>query len=156
MSYGIATVKGSAQPFGYWSVSDWIESVIRSFPKPFSVAPLKGKYYGTTVLDAAGTPVLSFWMNDGSYPSQREKDKFSGWTPERWSDYCCDSHWESALSLGVARCVVEHLNSTKDQMDDVILMYIVNNARWCEEVFSIVRDGGVRENRRMLKGEFQP
>lgn len=76
---------------------DDLERKLVQFNAPVSVAPLSGKYYGTVVVDADGEDVVEFWDHGNDIePSSREKAKFGDdWTPEKWSEYCCDSHWES-------------------------------------------------------------
>ncbi len=83
---------------------EWYEARV---PPPWSVAPLKGKYYGTHVVDADGDEVAEFWSCEGE-PSDREKAAFGqDWTPVLWADYCSDCHWESQVALAAALSFVE-------------------------------------------------
>ncbi len=77
-------------------------------PRPWTIEPLKGKYYGTEVSDANGDHVCSIWR-EGLPPSEREI-AFAGdrtW-PDDW-EY--DNHSESAASLAIARLLVETANA---------------------------------------------
>lgn len=74
----------------------------RRWRGPLSLEDRTGKHYGTHVLDADGNEVIEFWDATGE-PSEREKKRFGDdWTPERWADYNCGSHWESEQDLRAA------------------------------------------------------
>jgi hypothetical protein len=94
MSYGYA----AGSRFGFASFSDWLDSIVLSFPAPWSVRPLNGKYYGTKIADARGVEIFSFW-DAGSEPSARQLGTMS---EEEWRKHRCDSHWESQSSLDMA------------------------------------------------------
>jgi len=146
MSFGFENIDGKSVPWGYSSVRDWFDSVIMSFPAPWKVAPLEGKYYGTTILDARNFEILSFWNSVGE-PSRREKEDFTkGWTPEAWAEYCCDSHWESAATLSVAEAVVALRNVSErswivaegGELAQIIFMY----GHWETPILKDVQCGG--------------
>lgn len=83
---------------------------IKSIALPVEVAPLDRKYYGTIIMDANREEVVRLWTSKGA-PSQREKEAFGDdWTPESWSEYCCDGHWECEVDLAMAEMLVELLN----------------------------------------------
>lgn len=149
MAYGMREVSGKMEKFGYWSVRDWFLSILSSFDGPFRVAPLAGKYYGTVVIDNHGTRIFSFWYS--GTPSIREKLAFGdGFTEEAWAEYCCDSHYESEQSLCWANRAVRFLNQDGLDEDDDILEAIFKHARWEQESFAAVHDGG-GPNKRALK-----
>lgn len=76
-------------------------------PRPWSIEPLKGKYYGTEITDADGEFVCSIWR-EGLPPSEREiaQGGDMSW-PDDW-EY--DNHSESAASYAVAQLLVEAAN----------------------------------------------
>jgi hypothetical protein len=83
---------------------------------PWKVAPLEvRKYYGTKILDSQGEEVMSVWDHDAwgeNLPSRREIEKWGpSFTMEKWNDYICDTHYESARDLAYAECVVERINN---------------------------------------------
>lgn len=80
------------------------------FTPPFSLEPLRGKHYGTRVLDAEGTEVTKIWTAEGE-PSVREKAAFTNWTPERWNDVVMDGHWECAADYEMAVAFIESANA---------------------------------------------
>ena len=82
---------------------------------PWSVEPLEGKYYGTMIRDADGLQVAEFWDHSvPSVPSTREKEHFGDdWSEAAWSEYCCDSHWESERDYVRAKAIVEAMNSSQ-------------------------------------------
>jgi hypothetical protein len=80
--------------------------------QPWSLEPLRNKHYGTRVVDRDGDVVLTFWSTDGdSVPSVRQKEWFGDWTPEAWSAYVSDSHWECEHDLRCAERVIELVNA---------------------------------------------
>jgi hypothetical protein len=129
--------------FGFSSVQDWFESVILSFPAPWVVADLKGKYYGTIIVDARGIPILSVWIASGEL-SFREKAKFGEWTPERWAEYCADSHWESASSLAICDAIValRNVDSRWSQHRNELIHTVLASASWEDEIFAEIECGG--------------
>lgn len=141
--WGIATIKGQSARFGFADFQDWLDSVILSFPAPWRVGDLDGKYYGTEIMDASGAPVLSVWIAEGA-PSVRER---RGMSNEEWAEYCCDSHWESELAFSTAQAIVAARNniSASDLCGDVshnILRSLVGFCRWDSGVFDLIRCGG--------------
>lgn len=129
--------------WGFADVLDWLESVILSFPAPWAVAELDGKYYGTIVKDARGVPILSFWMTEGQKPSVREKGDM---TDAEWSEYCCDSHWESAAALVMAEKVVSLRNIIAIMQygydSKPLISMIIEHGRWEEDVDDEIKCGG--------------
>lgn len=79
---------------------------------PVSLAPRKGKHYGTEVIDANGALVVTLWTAEGE-PSEREKAYWGDWTPESWQEGCCDSHWESMQDYRTALWLVHILNAAQ-------------------------------------------
>lgn len=147
MSYGsIKNLSGHYVKFGFFSVKDWLESVLVSFPTPWLVRPRKGKYYGTVIEDARGIAILSFWeCGEMDMPSTREKENFGEWDEESWQGYLCDSHWESETSLSMANMAVEWANFTTvqgDKSDSPAMAMIVENARWAEDCWKEILCGG--------------
>ncbi len=139
--------------WGFSSVIDWLHSVILSFPAPWSLAPLEGKYYGTEILDGRGVLILSFWDVTGD-PSRREKDQYgANWSHEEWTANLCDCHWESELSLSVAEYVIATRNSMRHDIwwpeyKDLATI-IVSIGRWHDDVFKELVCGG--PNRRLAE-----
>ena len=83
---------------------------LKSIALPLQLAPRKGKYYGTIIVDANGEQVVRFWTAEGE-PSVREKALYDGdWTPEWWAEYCCDTHWECEIDVRVAETLVMVIN----------------------------------------------
>lgn len=71
---------------------------------PWSVAPLRGKYYGTVIVDSAGVEVMSITRSNHDIPvipSERESQV---------RENICDSHWESQEALDAARRICELVN----------------------------------------------
>ena len=135
-------------PWGFTSVRDWLESVILSFPAPWSLAPLVGKYYGTEILDARGVTILSFWESEGE-PSHRQKAALGEpWTPEAWNDYICDNHWESAKSLEVAETAIQLRNKLtkrsyyQNDSINLLITIVISLGHWPDEVYAEVQCGG--------------
>lgn len=141
-----AGIDSNGQVWGYFDVMDWFRSVLLSFPTPWSIAPLGGgKYYGTVVRDATGIDVLSFWSSQGE-PSSREKKYFGNWNEADWSEYCCDCHWESEVSLRMAEKSVAWAAAEKDNFssDNSVPEMILRNARWQDDVYALIQCGGLR------------
>lgn len=141
---GMTTVNGKSVAFGFVDFDDWIRSVVESFPAPWKVADLDGKYFGTEIQDARGISVLSVWLSYGE-PSIRQRD---GRTDAEWQDYCCDCHWESTTALCVARAITEARNqlsvcrSWETQELWAVLRALLNLAEWAEDVWPDIRAGG--------------
>lgn len=76
-------------------------------PRPWSIAPLKGKYYGTDVIDANGDDVCRIWVMGDYTPSPRELEQLGGIDPV---DYFCDTHFESMASYSIASLIVYEAN----------------------------------------------
>lgn len=145
MGYGFDFSGKNGKGWGFASVSDWLDSVILSFPAPWKVCDLDGKYYGTLIADARGIEFLSFWMTDGEQPSARQKGDM---TDEEWSDYCCDSHWESARAFATCEEVVRLRNLAAESRwpDDedlaTLRSVIVEHGRWEETIDDEIKCGG--------------
>lgn len=148
MGYGFGRDdSGKATRFGFTSVSDWLDSVILSFPAPWKVRDCAGKHYGTEIEDARGLCVLSVWFAFGE-PSARQKGNM---TDEQWSEYCCDSHWESADQLRVAETIVSLRNYLSDSSsrygDDeraapMLRNLIMEHGDWNEDIDDEIKCGG--------------
>lgn len=80
---------------------DAFSELARRWSRPLVIADRHGKHYGTKVLDSDGVEIVTFWSAEGE-PSAREKRYFGDWSPERWGNYCCDSHWESEADYRAA------------------------------------------------------
>jgi len=143
-SSGYFDSKGNEIPFGYFSVMDWLWSVVVSFDPDWTVAPLDGKYYGTTILDSRGKRILSFWYADSDdVPSSREKEDFGReWTPEAWNEYGCDSHWESERALSIAERVVKLRNAAGIWTCSELIDLILKHGRWDPSVYPEIACGG--------------
>lgn len=144
MSYGTETINGEQVSWGYSDIKDWFLSVVLSFPAPWSVAALNGKYYGTVITDARGIAILNFWESEGE-PSEREKARFQDWTPETWAEYCCDSHWESDTCLTIANEVVRIRNANKHNrtyQENELLKLIVSFGSWNDDIWKDIQCGG--------------
>lgn len=150
---------GSIRSYGFSGIYDWIDSVIHSFPAPWKVAELSSKYYGTIILDSAGTPILEVWMSWGM-PSDREVGAHGG-NYESWRENLSDEHWESAISLSmselivVARnhCFAEYVGFTASDDSEVKLLrdLVCNYSQWHESVWHKIRCGG--PDQRILDGD---
>jgi len=138
MSYGC----DSNGIFGFSDVKDWLESVILSFPAPWSIAPLDGKYYGTVIRDGDGRNILSVWEAEGE-PSHRQKAWFCNWTPEAWAEYCCDTHWESAICLQLAENICRLRNAENDELFELVQWH----CRWEEDIWPMISCGGPDKRR---------
>lgn len=79
-------------------------------PTPWTLAPLEGKYYGTTILDNDGNKVATIWRgktwfdDKGSLPSPRELANDPDFEP-------CDNHYETALTFNTATAIIEAANA---------------------------------------------
>lgn len=133
--------------FGFFSVQDWLNSVILSFPCPWKLAQRKGKYYGTIILDGRDIPIIGVWTATGE-PSKREKEYWGDWTPEGWAEYCCDSHWECANDLQTANEIVRLRNQMGEDQRFIpersiqSLADLVIGQMWEKEVFRDLVCGG--------------
>jgi hypothetical protein len=129
--------------YGFFSFKDWIESVILSFPAPWSIAPLNGKYYGTQIIDRDKRNILVMWQSFGN-PSEREIAEFAGgWTPAAWSEYRSDCHWESEFTFKLCQAICLLRNNACDESDgDGLLVLVQQFTEWDESVWkSISCDG---------------
>ena len=79
---------------------------------PWSLAPLKGKYYGTSIIDSLGNQVLKLWDHrNNCKPSLREIERFgTEFNEQAWAEYCCDSHYESTGDFELASILAEIAN----------------------------------------------
>lgn len=137
--------------FGFGDTLDWLQSVILSFPAPWTIGALDGKYYGTKVLDARGIVILRVWTSDGS-PSRREKASFGDdWTQQSWDEYNCDSHWESDIALAKAERLIADRNQSDKAMPEETLkaIFFEGNVRWDDDIFADLVCGG--PERRSIK-----
>lgn len=154
MAYG-SDSKGT---FGFSDCQDWLCSVVASFPAPWKLDPLDGKYYGTVILDSEGNKILSLWDSEGE-PSWREKAKFREWTKEAWLDYCVDCHWESERTLQRADSVCEFRNrliddkSWREDGKDLCAV-LMRYCDWHEDAYPSVNCGG-KDRRRLESNEFR-
>ncbi len=94
---------------------------------PLEVAELKGKYYGTEILDSRGNVVCKIWYHTQFNPSEREEaekqahhdravgkgeDCNNGWeTGCGCYDWYADSHHESQETYELAKAFVEAANA---------------------------------------------
>lgn len=155
--FGSFSENGKNISFGFYSVKDWVTSVIFSFPAPWSLAPLEGYYYGTVILDAEGFPLLSFWHpQDSLIPSWRQKEALSPWTQEAWEEYCCDSHWEAEETLAMAEKVINLRNHGDHWDSDVLTSLIIEFGKWEEEAWDLLLSGGGPNKRVMPWDERCP
>lgn len=159
MSHGAVERNGKMVRFGWSDVEDWFLSVILSFPAPWSVADLNGKYYGTEIRDARSVTIMSVWESEGD-PSAREKGDM---TDEEWTEYCCDSHWESELALRVATAIVDVRNHLAgdgaagrlraEEAEKGLVRAVLQYCRWDEAVEAEIRCGG--PERRLTNAEVK-
>lgn len=79
--------------------------------RPWSIAPLAHKYYGTIIVDADGNERVKLWLTtwDGDdVPSERELGDES--LEEFW-EWCSDSHWETERAYQTCALIVDAVNS---------------------------------------------
>lgn len=143
MAFGSEVIDGKMRRFGFSSVKDWFESVIISFPAPWTIGPRDRKYYGTEIFDARGTNILNIWVMAGG-PSEREKARFGNWTEERWAEYCCDSHWESEGGLAIAEAIVAMRNSAEHDYEfpNGLAILVMEHGDWDEQCWPEISCGG--------------
>lgn len=77
-------------------------------PRPWSLAPLKRKFYGTAIVDANGKTVCEMWLSEGP-PSPRED-----LDPED----ICDSHYESMADYQTATAICDAINTALSARSD--------------------------------------
>jgi hypothetical protein len=159
MGYGFTTVAGKSVPFGFYNVEDWFDSIITSFPAPWEIG--EDTNYGTQIIDADGLLILSVWMAFG-LPSKRQ---LGGMTDAEWSDYCCDSHWESETQWHIANAIVTarnsiHIHETRgwfgnplEQVGPILRTLIMQWGRWEEDINEEIVCGGPQ--RRMADDDPQ-
>lgn len=137
-AFGSEEIDGKQVTFGFSTFRDWLESVVLSFPAPWSIAPFDGMYYGTVVQDARGVAILSFWQSCGG-PSERQKQY--GWDPK---EDPVDNHWESEQTLDLASYVVASRNNINEWSDekDRLVSVILENASWEPDVWGEIQCGG--------------
>lgn len=143
MSYGGEQINGKFVTWGFSSVKDWLESVILSFPAPWTIGT--DTHYGTEIFDARQKRILSFWKTEGQEPSKRE---LGGDSLEEWNENCCNNHWESQFSLDCAETVMALRNrlvgvSTYENADlkDLVTI-IVSEGCWSDDVAGELECGG--------------
>jgi hypothetical protein len=148
MGYGYFTDKdGKSISFGFNSVGDWFDSVLESFPAPWLIGD--DTHYGTEIFDARGHKVLSVWMAWGN-PSPRQRGDM---TDAEWSEYCCDSHWESETQWHIANAIVttrNYLDAHKrngwygdnDDQRELLRSLVMTHGRWEEDVDAEISCGG--------------
>lgn len=147
---GGVNLNGEFRPFGFYSIPDWLNSIFESFPAPWKVAELRGKHYGTKILDATGKCILAVWNPTGE-PSLRELD---GMVPKDWHECCSDGHWESESALARAESIVACRNSLDkygvggQHRDRLRSLMLDESCRWDESIISEIRCGG--PERRLL------
>ena len=128
--------------FGFFGFSDWLKSVACSFPAPWKIHTLGGKYYGTQIEDARGVKVFSVWLSFGE-PSARQRGDM---TDEEWREYCCDSHWESRAALAVSDALCACRNALDDKYGDdeqlKLFIALLSFGEWSEDVWECVRARG--------------
>jgi hypothetical protein len=154
--FGMTTTKdGKHIRFGYSSIEDWLDSVFQSFPSPWKVRDLDGKYYGTEIEDARGRVIISLWYATGA-PSARQKGDMND---EEWGEYCCDTHWESEIALRLSETVVNLRNLLdgdrlySEERDVRLLRYLLTElCQWDTDIFEEVRSGGGPDKRILGKG----
>lgn len=128
--------------YGYSNFQDWIISVLESFPPPWALLPLDGKYYGTLVEDARGICVLSVWDTRQGFPSDRELADREG-TLKEWEDENCDEHWESEYALSLARRLIAARNGQESEEDfQDLVPLILTNTRFEEAIWKELQAGG--------------
>jgi hypothetical protein len=104
---------------------------------PWTVAELKGKYYGTDILRPDGERICEIWTHDngGNTPSQRQ---IAQWGPfgsdeEReqvLADVICDTHYETerdytnACLIAAAPAMYEALEAQHQALDILMAMLI--------------------------------
>jgi len=131
--------------FGFADIEDWLDSIFISFPEPWRVGDLDGKYYGTEIFDARGKNIFSVWLSFGN-PSERQRD---GMNDEEWREYCCDSHWESETAFHLAKAIVAIRNdmSEKDwvwheEKPRLLRSLILQLGRWDSSINAEISCGG--------------
>jgi hypothetical protein len=144
--------------YGFFDISDWLDSVIASFPAPWIIGD--DTRYGTEIFDSRGIKVLSVWMAWGN-PSERQR---RGMSDEEWSEYCCDSHWESETQWHISNAIVCARNYLKahkdngwygedDRQREILRTLITAYGRWEEGVDREIACGG--PDRRMTSAEAE-
>ena len=137
--------------FGFASVQDWLNSVILSFPPPWSIPDLSGKYYGTEIADGDGAVILSVHVPENPEPSRRELAEVSDMDEDERRDYFCDCHHETVTALALAEVIVDGRNKIADDpvaaSGDVwrrLTRHITENesVSWDGAVFEAVQCGG--------------
>ena len=152
MSFGGRTGKnGAFEMWGFSDVRDWFNSVIESFPAPWTIG--SETHYGTEIYDSRGIHVVSIWMAFGR-PSVRQQGDMSD---REWDEYCCDCHWESETQWHIANAVVvarnfladESVRWTDERAREITRDLIMRYGRWADSVYKQIACGG--PNRRATK-----
>jgi hypothetical protein len=77
-------------------------------PPPWTLGPLRGKYYATKILDANGNEVLSIKNSyDSEQPSTRQEVETGTYDLETY----CDDHWENKNDYALACWIVSLFNN---------------------------------------------
>ena len=129
--------------FGFGSVQDWVTAVLESYPAPWKVMDLDGKYYGTRIADARGIPILSVWKSEGR-PSDRQRQDM---TDAEWAEYCTDVHWESAWALALAERIVDQRAASWWHRGGEFALTVVEHAEWAPGLWEELLCGGPERRR---------
>ena len=143
-SYGsFRDENGEVVKFGFHSNVDWLDSIIASFPTPWTIG--EETRYGSEIFDGRGKKILSIWITLGN-PSEREK---GGMSDQEWSEYCCDSHWESETQWYLANAIVAARNAlavgqylVDERAAELLRILILNFCQWEEPVNDEISCGG--------------
>lgn len=145
--YGVRNIGREFERVGYSSCLDWLESVVLSFPAPWSIGP--DTHYGTEILDSTGRIILSLWIVIGK-PSKRERGTM---TDEEWSEYCCDSHWECETQWHLANAIIAMRNALEgsdwDKSENVACLtrLVIHLCRWSDQLFDEINCGGPQKRK---------
>jgi hypothetical protein len=146
VTYGLTVGPNGPIPFGFSSMLDWMDSIILSFPAPWTISDRT--HYGTEIFDSRSKHVLSVQLVFGA-PSERQR---RGMTDEEWAEYSCDSHWESEAQWHLANAVVSARNSVKSLHDseyqlNVLRGLILGHCSWADDVIAEIHCGGPEKRR---------
>ena len=96
-----------------------LSALLEAHPAPWVIAPLKGKYYGTKVIDSAGNEVFSMGQHCHSgelaEPSIRQLEQWPRYTTETRDDHICDLHWECAGDFNACEELIELVNTFSEE-----------------------------------------
>jgi hypothetical protein len=138
MSYGF----DDRGRWGFSSVKDWFGAVLESFPAPWSIDPLAGKYYGTVIRDGRGVAVLKFWDSQGPASERQIGDM----DEVELAEFTTDCHWESAVTISLCREVV-CLRNEPGHYPDRLRELVFEFGMWHESVLPDLRCGGPNKRR---------